>query len=196
MNDLQWDKRLKINTAGRDDYHADDHHYPYEPTPYAVLERLAEQGEFCSGQTLVDYGCGKGRAGFFLNRKTACSVIGVEYNPRIWQQAQKNWKTNGCNPDITFLCEDAARFFPETADCFYFFNPFSIEILKTVLGQIKTAYYTAPRSMRLYFYYPNDLYVSHLMSADGLLFRKEIDCRDLFPNRDVRERILVFDLEL
>ena len=42
MNEQQWDKKLKINTIGRDDSHADDFHFPYEPTPYSVLERLAE----------------------------------------------------------------------------------------------------------------------------------------------------------
>ena len=39
----QWDKMLKIKTTGRDDSHADAFCYPYEPTPYCVLERLAEQ---------------------------------------------------------------------------------------------------------------------------------------------------------
>ena len=37
-----WDKKLNIHTAGRDDSHADAYHHPYEPTPYEVLERLAE----------------------------------------------------------------------------------------------------------------------------------------------------------
>mgnify|MGYP003295699188 CR=1 FL=1 len=42
MKELDWDKKLKIQTVGRDDFHADEHHYPYEPTPYEVLERLVE----------------------------------------------------------------------------------------------------------------------------------------------------------
>ena len=41
QNELQWDKLLKIKTSGRDDSHSDQFHYPYEPTPYCVLERLA-----------------------------------------------------------------------------------------------------------------------------------------------------------
>lgn len=40
----QWDKMLKIKTTGRDDSHADAFCYPYEPTPYCVLERLANSG--------------------------------------------------------------------------------------------------------------------------------------------------------
>ena len=190
-----WDQRLKIDTAGSDMLGSDIYHYPYEPTPYEVLERLAEEGGLSCAHTLVDYGCGKGRVGFFLHRKTGCRVIGVEYNPRIWQQAQDNWKSSGGSDQLTFLCEDAAAYLPETADCFYFFNPFSVEILKSVLGQIMAAYYLAPRPMRLYFYYPSDLYVTHLMSAPELTFRQEINCGDLFPNADDRERILVFDVE-
>ena len=36
-----WDKLLKIKTSGRDDTNADGYRYPYEPTPYCILERLA-----------------------------------------------------------------------------------------------------------------------------------------------------------
>lgn len=41
---LQWDKLLRIKTTGRDDSMADQYRYPYEPTPYSVLERLAGSG--------------------------------------------------------------------------------------------------------------------------------------------------------
>lgn len=44
QNETQWDKLLKIRTTGRDDSHADQYRYPYEPTPYCVLERLANSG--------------------------------------------------------------------------------------------------------------------------------------------------------
>lgn len=66
MNDKQWDKKLKINTTGRDDFHSDNHHYPYEPTPYSVLERLAKSRYIKQDNIMIDYGCGKGRTSFFL----------------------------------------------------------------------------------------------------------------------------------
>ena len=44
INEARWDKLLRIQTTGRDDSHADQYRYPYEPTPYAVLERLANDG--------------------------------------------------------------------------------------------------------------------------------------------------------
>ena len=36
----KWDKLLQIHTTGRDDSDSDQYRYPYEPTPYKVLERL------------------------------------------------------------------------------------------------------------------------------------------------------------
>ena len=51
---------------GRDDSNAGQYYYPYEPTPYSVLERLANTGIIRKGNTLLDYGCGKGRVDFFL----------------------------------------------------------------------------------------------------------------------------------
>lgn len=61
QNETQWDKLLKIRTTGRDDSHSDQYRYPYEPTPYCVLERLANSGMIGKQNTVLDYGTGKGR---------------------------------------------------------------------------------------------------------------------------------------
>lgn len=189
----QWDKKLKIQTTGRLDAHADQYHYPYEPTPYSVLERLAESGYINGESILVDYGCGKGRVGFFLNHVLGCRAIGLEYNEEIFLQAEENRRSSG-KQDVIFLCRNAADFTVEEANCFYFFNPFSVEILKSVMGKILDSYYAAPRRMRLFFYYPNDEYLVYLMTGYALGFVEEIDCRDLFEGKDDRERILVFEI--
>ena len=54
-----WDNLLNIKTGGRDDSLANTYNYPYEPTPYKVLERLANSGYIRKKDLLVDYGCGK-----------------------------------------------------------------------------------------------------------------------------------------
>ena len=86
----KWDKLLKIHTMGRDDSNAGQYYYPYEPTPYSVLERLANTGIIRKGNTLLDYGCGKGRVDFFLAYQTRCRSIGVEYDERIYNKAIEN----------------------------------------------------------------------------------------------------------
>ena len=142
---------LRIHTSGRDDSHADQYRYPYEPTPYCVLERLANSGWIRKGKTLLDYGCGKGRVDFFLS-----------------------------------------YIVPEEVDRSYFFNPFSIEILQKVIARVAASYYESQREIQLYFYYPSDEYMTYLMTVDELVFFDEIDCRDLFPGENQRERIVVF----
>ena len=77
-NENTWDKLLQIKTTGRDDSNADQYRYPYEPTPYRVLERLANSGLVRKRDVLLDYGCGKGRVGFYLSYQTKAQTIGIE----------------------------------------------------------------------------------------------------------------------
>ena len=90
---LQWDKLLRIKTTGRDDSMADQYRYPYEPTPYSVLERLAGSGYISKRNVLLDYGCGKGRVDFYLSYQTRCRTMGIEYDPRMYERALSNQQT-------------------------------------------------------------------------------------------------------
>ena len=194
MIEKNWDKLLNIHTSGRDDSAADAYHHPYEPTPYSVLERLADSGYIHSDSIVIDYGCGKGRVSFFMHHRLRCRTIGLEYDSQIYEQALWNQEQYGKTENITFLCENAVEYEIKDADCFYFFNPFSVEILKSVLARILDSYYEKPRTMQLFFYYPDDEYVAYLMSQEELQFLDEIDCQDLFKGKDQRERILIFEI--
>ena len=195
INENKWDKLLRIRTSGRDDSRADQYRYPYEPTPYSVLERLAFSGYIGKKNMLVDYGCGKGRVDFFLSYQTRCRSIGIEYDERILETALENQKSAVSAGRVELVLQNAETYVvPETTDRFYFFNPFSVEILRSVLERIKESYYEHPREMMLFFYYPSDEYVSHLMMMDELTFLDEIDCRDLFDGENSRERIRVVEI--
>ena len=194
-NETRWDKLLHIRTMGRDDSNADRYRYPYEPTPYSVLERLANAGYMRKGNTLLDYGCGKGRVDFFLSYQTRCASIGIEYDERIYEKAAENHTLAVSSGRVTFELANAEYYqVPESVDCAYFFNPFSVEILQKVIARILESYYAYPRSMQLFFYYPSDEYIAYLMTVDELSFVDDIDCCDLFPGDDPRERIVVFEV--
>lgn len=75
IRENKWDKLLKIHTMGRDDSNADQYHYPYEPTPYSVLERLANTGIIRKNNTLLDYGCGKGRVDFSFHIRPGVHLL-------------------------------------------------------------------------------------------------------------------------
>ena len=189
-----WDKLLQIQTIGRDDTNSDEYRYPYEPTPYCVLERLAGSGFFGKDDIVLDYGCGKGRVGFFLSYRTKAEVIGIEYDERIYNCALENQKSAGTEAKADFVLTRAEEYQvpPEVSRC-YFFNPFSVEILHKVMARILDSYYENPREINLFFYYPSDEYISYLMTVDELDFYDEIECDDLFQG-DSRERIMIFQL--
>lgn len=190
-----WDKRLQIHTTGRDEVNADAWHHPYEPTPYSVLERLADSGLLGEGDTLADYGCGKGRVGIFLSHRTKAETIGIEYDRRIFISALENQSTAVAGIKAEFLLTKAEDYaLPPAVNRCYFFNPFSAEILRKVMARILESYYADPREILLFFYYPADEFIAYLMTVEALEFFDEIECDDLFAGKDPRERILIFQL--
>ena len=85
---------------------------------------------------------------------------------------------------------------PSEVNRYYFFNPFSVEILHKVIARIIESYYAKPREAYLFFYYPSEEYISYLMTVEELEFYDEIHCGDLFSGIDSRERIVIFLLSL
>lgn len=192
-NESTWDKLLQIKTSGRDDSNADQYRYPYEPTPYSVLERLANSGLIRKKDMVLDYGCGKGRVVFFLAYQTKASAIGIEYDERIYQGALENKKTAVSGARTEFVMARAEEYeVPSDVNRYVFFNPFSVELLRKVMARIMDSYYENPRETYLFFYYPSEEYISYLMTVDELEFYDEIECSDLFEGNDSRERIMIF----
>lgn len=194
-NENTWDKLLQIKTSGRDDSNSDQYRYPYEPTPYRVLERLANSGFIRKKDVVLDYGCGKGRVDFFLSYQTKANTIGVEYDERIYQSALENQRTAVSRGKSEFVLTRAEEYeVPSEVNRFYFFNPFSVELLRKVMARMIESYYENPREALLFFYYPSEEYISYLMTVDELEFYDEIACDDLFDGNDPRERIMIFSL--
>lgn len=135
-----------------------------------------------------------GRVGLFLVHELNCTTIGIEYDPQIYKQAQENLQTYAKKQKVKFLCMNAEEYNVKGADCFYFFNPFSVVIFSSVLGKIIESYYENARNMKLFFYYPNDEYLAELVTRNELMFLDEIDCKDLFEGENERERILIFEI--
>lgn len=195
LSEDQWEKKLNIDTLSARHEKDDRNHSRYEPTPYSVLERLSESGLIGQTDTLIDYGSGKGRVGFFMTHAVGCESIGVEYDPKLCAQARMNLSEySGRRDKVRFVCENAENHLVKNANCFYFFNPFSVKILFSVLGRIYDSYYENPRKMHLFFYYALDSYLNELMNEPNLQYEGAIDCMDLFHNQDEKEKILVFSI--
>ena len=201
-SEQRWDRLLRIKTGGRDDSHAGAFNFPYEPTPYCVLERLASRGYIGKKNTLVDYGCGKGRVPLFMSYQTRCRSYGVEYDEDIYNRALRNVGECPAGNRVNIMLTKAEAFeVPGEADRFYFFNPFSVEILKRVLKRIMKTHYVnqttaaSPTDRLLFFYYPSQEYISALQAMDELTLVEDIDCTDLCQDTaNERERVVVVSL--
>lgn len=193
QNEIKWDKLLRIKTTGRDDTRANQYNYPYEPTSYAVLERLAQSGFIKKGDVLLDYGCGKGRVDFYLSYETKAQTIGVEYDERMYQRAIANKNEAVSSSKTCFVLTRAEAYeIPLEVNCYYFFNPFSVEIFKQVMARIIDSYYANPRKMLLFLYYPSVEYIAHMMTISEFVFVDEIECADISNGERDREKIIIF----
>ena len=199
FDDFLEDAKLHIETTGRDASCETANVRAYEPTSYSVLERILEEGCISSGDHLIDYGSGKGRVCIFFSDRTGCKAAGIELVRRFYEKARENLRSYSMNSskeaDIEFFNEKAQDFeLPDTASVLFFFNPFSHKTFRAVMKRVTESYERAPRLIRLFFYYPENAYIAYLSGLDEVMFSDEIDCRDLFPEEDDRNRVMIFEM--
>lgn len=193
LHEHEMENLLHIRTTGRDETLFDGDHHPYEPTDYRVLERLANTGYIRKNNTLLDYGCGKGRVSLFMAYQTRCHAIGIEFDERLYEKALENKNNAVAGERVSFVHKDAAQYFvTKEVDRAFFFNPFSLATLEQVVEQIITSVEKSPRKFLMFFYYPEPEAEKYLMHHPQLTLQENIDCKDLFVKANEQEKILVF----
>ena len=184
-NDLKWDEKLNINTNIFDYLEEDYQNYGYDPTPYVVLEEMVKLDLLKSDDTVLDYGCGKGRVGFFLNREVGCKVIGLDHSQRLLEMAESNLESYGKPEDISFVHSKAEEYMPDEANCFYFFNPFSSKIFRQVLRRIGQSVECNPRDVLIFFYYSTIEYKTYLPTETRLEHVRTVE----FTPESINDRV-------
>ncbi len=188
--ELDLDNLLKIKTKGRDDSQSNYENFPYEPTPYAVLERLSSTGYIRKNDILIDFGSGKGRVDFYLAYQVKCQMIGIEYDKRLYEVAQMNKETAKSSSRVNFIKCNASDYEASlNTTGAYFFNPFSIDILKGIVIKLKNR-----KGFKLFFYYPSTKYIDFLRKCSFIKLIDKIDCTDLEATFDDRECVLYYEI--
>ena len=107
-----------------------------------------------SGGSLLDIGCGKG---FVLWKASSYSfdrICGIDIDDRLIAIAERNIRRLGLMHTEVF-CEDARFYaFYEDFDCFFFSNPFDMEIFREVIDRIVLSLKTNPRTITIIYYHP------------------------------------------
>lgn len=198
MIEKEMDRLLKIKTVGIREWSAQSSHYNrYEATPYVALQRLLSVYPLSSTDELVDFGCGKGRVSIYLHHISGCSVTGVEMSGQLYQEALANRQSYSqinrkAIQSLQFEHELAEKYrIPITANCFYFFNPFSLSIFSQVLRNIQQSVEEAPRTISLIMFYPTIEYLQFIEKQYE--FQQLIDIQT--DEKDEDERFVIFTNE-
>ena len=167
MNEKKYDQSLNISTIGirewRKRKEANDYNR-YEATPYKALDKLYKKYKFNKQDELIDFGCGRGRVSFYIHNRFQISVTGIEANDKTFDEALDNEVSyrrisEHIPAPLQFDYGLAEGYeIPITANRFYFFNPFSVDIFERVVNNILLSLKKKERSVDIILYYPLPVY--------------------------------------
>lgn len=201
MTDNEYEKLLAIKTDGEQKiFNESLHYHRYEPTSYNGLDTLCQDYEIKSTDSIIDFGCGKGRLNFYLNYNFNCTVTGIEMNNYFYAECIHN-KNNylkshkHLEDKINFLnCFAQEYEINDIDNKFYFFNPFSVQIFIKVVGNILDSVDRFYRPVDIILFYPSEDYIYYLENNTAFTLKHEIRLNDLYKN-DNRQVFLVYRLD-
>lgn len=201
MEEQYYEKLLNIKTCGEQKiFNTSLHYHRYEPTSYASLNTLIKQYNFDENDSIVDFGCGKGRLNFFINHFFNSYVTGIEMNSYYCEICAENLNNyisqnkKHTTKKIQFLkCLAQEYKIRNNDNKFYFFNPFSIQIFISIVNNILDSVDEKPRVIDIILYYPSDDYINYLENNTCFFLYREIP---VFPqySKDYRNKFLIYRL--
>lgn len=201
MNEQYYEKLLNIKTSGEQKIFNESIHYNrYEPTAYYALEVLSKNYTFIEADSIVDFGCGKGRLNFYINHFFQATVTGIEMNSFFYKEALENKKDYLKKHKKKIYNINFSNCFAEEYNIdpsnnkFYFFNPFSIQIFTKVVKNIIISVENYERPVDIILYYPSDDYIYFLENNTPSQFFNEIKLPSLY-DKDPRQTFLVYRLD-
>ena len=123
----------------------------YTPVSYKAAKRLLDSVPVSPDDVFVDYGCGKGRIVVLASGYRYKQVVGVEISPPLCRDAERNLRLTRLKRrcgNVQVLPMDATAYqVPNDATALFFGNPFSGEILRTVVSNVRSSYLRKPRKI-------------------------------------------------
>jgi SAM-dependent methyltransferase len=156
-----WDRRRGVQTEGVMLQTTFDHTLPnveygqpYIPTTIwsfrQIMGALRRAGIRTREFTLIDYGCGKGRAVILAIESGFRAAIGVEFEPTLAKLASENFQTyRGRKREFLVLNHADATTVPVPSGptVVFLYNPFDGPVLESVADNIRGSFAADPRPM-------------------------------------------------
>jgi 16S rRNA G966 N2-methylase RsmD len=127
------------------DFHMRDTHllretgckyHGYAVTPESHLRQIFKVLNVAREHNFIDIGCGKGLVLTKAAKEPYLKVTGIDIDVHLIEIAQENLKILKLQERVNVQAVNAMEFNYEDYDHFFFFNPFSTEILKKVIQRI------------------------------------------------------------
>lgn len=137
-------EELKLNA------HDSRMYYASSPSIISVLRKLKIQPE----DSIVDIGCGKGRAMYYMHKFPFKSIGGVEISPSLTSICINNFKKLNYTNCFVYNV-DACQFKEyDSYNYIYFYNPFSGQILEQCMKNIQESLLRNPRKIKIIYHNP------------------------------------------
>lgn len=130
--------------------------YESAPSGNRYLRRVLKSQRINSSDAIIDIGSGKGSAMRTMLDFPFSRVDGVEISPKVVQIARRNFeKLDVPAGRCTVFEMDATKFMDlDVYNYFYFYSPFSSELLKEVIANILESVNRKPRRIKIIYTNP------------------------------------------
>lgn len=198
MNEKERDRALHIRTTSfEEQVDQSPHYHQYEATSYWMLDELFDAFPLEKTDGFVDFGCGKGRVLYYVHNRFHSQVTGIEMNPQLYQEAlaneisyiQSRKKEGGSIRLERCLAEEYQ--IEATENCFFLFNPFSLQIFMKVVNNILLSVETDKRPVTIILYYPATEYIDYLETSTPFDLLQEVKVPGL-SRINQRERFAIY----
>ncbi|MBS4462781.1 class I SAM-dependent methyltransferase [Aerococcaceae bacterium zg-B36] len=169
-----------------------------ESTDYKVLDNLFDHLNWNANDVLVDVGAGTGRVLCYSALRLEIAVKGIEFSEEVANIAQDNitkfMKKHSVGTPIQ-IRQEKIESYPIIAEdsIFYFFNPFTIILVRPFIFNVMDSYEQCPRRIQCIFYYPDTEVELFMQQQTQFELQQEIMLDGY--QKDSRERIIIYELK-
>ncbi|MGA1823441.1 MAG: class I SAM-dependent methyltransferase [bacterium] len=129
-----------------------------ESTPYLHMSKIIRTLTKTPEDVFIDMGSGKGRVMIIAGRYPFKRIIGVDVSSKLNRICEQNIRKMQARlkcKEFVHITTNAINYqIPDDATFIFFFNPFPLEVMDTVMTQIKKSLNRHHRSIKIIWYNP------------------------------------------
>lgn len=134
----------------------------YQPSTDALVKVL-KKFPISSEDSIIDIGCGKGKAMYLMSRLPFGKIRGFDLSRQLADIANQNFEKTGVRQCEAFQADATVFDDYDEFNYFYVFNSFPLEVFEVMMGHVLESIKRKPRNCRFIYLNPvcHDYMVNH-----------------------------------